>query len=45
MMEKDMEEKEITLKIDGREVIAKDGMTILEVARAEGINIPTLCYH
>jgi len=37
--------KEIKVKIDGREVIATEGMTILEVARNEGIDIPTLCYH
>jgi coenzyme F420-reducing hydrogenase beta subunit/ferredoxin len=37
--------KEITLKIDGQEVKAKEGATILEVAKSVGINIPTLCYH
>ncbi len=37
--------KEILLQIDGREVKAKEGMTILEAARTVGINIPTLCYH
>jgi NADH dehydrogenase/NADH:ubiquinone oxidoreductase subunit G len=36
---------EITATIDGRQVKAKEGMTILEVARANGIEIPTLCYH
>jgi bidirectional [NiFe] hydrogenase diaphorase subunit len=36
---------EILLQIDGREVKAREGMTILEAARAVGINIPTLCYH
>lgn len=39
-----MEAKEITLKIDDKEVSAKEGMTILDVARKMGINIPTLCY-
>jgi heterodisulfide reductase subunit A len=39
------EDKEITLEIDGREVKAKGGLTILEAARSEGIDIPTLCYH
>ena len=39
------EEKEITLEVDGRDVKAKEGMTILEAARSEGIDIPTLCYH
>jgi len=36
---------EILLQIDGREVKAREGMTILEAARTVGINIPTLCYH
>jgi bidirectional [NiFe] hydrogenase diaphorase subunit len=36
---------EITLQIDGREVKAKEGMTILEVAQSAGIFIPTLCAH
>jgi NADH dehydrogenase/NADH:ubiquinone oxidoreductase subunit G len=36
---------EITLQIDGREVKAEEGMTILEAAQSAGISIPTLCYH
>ena len=36
---------EITLQIDGREVKAKEGMTILEAAQSAGIFIPTLCAH
>jgi len=36
---------EILLQIDGREVEAKEGMTILEAARSAGIFIPTLCHH
>ncbi len=36
---------EITLEIDGRQVKAKEGMTILEAAKSMGIDIPTLCYH
>ena len=36
---------EILLQIDGKEVSAKEGMTLLEVARSAGISIPTLCYH
>lgn len=36
---------EVTLKIDGREIKAERGLTILEVARGMGIDIPTLCYH
>jgi coenzyme F420-reducing hydrogenase beta subunit len=39
------EKKEITLKIDEKEVKAKEGSTILEVAREVGIDIPTICYH
>jgi NADH dehydrogenase/NADH:ubiquinone oxidoreductase subunit G len=35
----------VTLKIDGKEVRAKEGMTILEAAKKVGIEIPTLCYH
>jgi heterodisulfide reductase subunit A len=34
-----------TLIIDGQEVHAEEGQTILEVARGNGIEIPTLCYH
>jgi NADH dehydrogenase/NADH:ubiquinone oxidoreductase subunit G len=36
---------EIILQIDGIEVEAKEGMTILEAARSAGIDIPTLCHH
>ena len=36
--------KEITLKIDDKEVKAKEGATILDVAKGLGIKIPTLCY-
>lgn len=35
----------VTLTIDGQEIQAPEGTTILEVARQEGIEIPTLCYH
>lgn len=35
----------ITLQIDGKEVKARKGMTVLESAREAGIEIPTLCYH
>jgi NADH dehydrogenase/NADH:ubiquinone oxidoreductase subunit G len=31
--------------LDGKEVTAEDGMTLLEVARENGINIPTICFH
>ncbi|MGO9317326.1 MAG: bidirectional hydrogenase complex protein HoxU [Terracidiphilus sp.] len=33
-----------TLIIDGQELSARSGQTILEVARENDINIPTLCY-
>ncbi len=36
---------EIRLKIDGVEVGAKEGMTVLDAARDAGIFIPTLCHH
>jgi len=35
----------VNLTIDGRAVQAKKGSTILDVARENGIFIPTLCYH
>lgn len=36
---------EILLQIDGKEVKATQGMTILEAAQGAGIFIPTLCHH
>jgi NADH dehydrogenase/NADH:ubiquinone oxidoreductase subunit G len=36
---------EILLQIDGKEVGATEGMTLLEAARKVGILIPTLCHH
>lgn len=36
---------EIRLQIDGKEVSAQEGMTILEAAQSIGISIPTLCHH
>lgn len=35
----------VALTIDGREVQAEEGTTILEAARESNIYIPTLCYH
>jgi bidirectional [NiFe] hydrogenase diaphorase subunit len=35
----------IRLQIDGIEVNAEQGMTVLEAARSAGISIPTLCHH
>jgi bidirectional [NiFe] hydrogenase diaphorase subunit len=36
---------EILLQIDGKQVKAREGMTILEAAQNAGIVIPTLCHH
>ncbi len=36
---------EIHMTIDGRQVKAAEGMTVLETARGAGISIPTLCHH
>jgi NADH dehydrogenase/NADH:ubiquinone oxidoreductase subunit G len=36
---------EVTLKINDKEVKAKEGTTLLQAARSLGIDIPTLCYH
>ncbi|MDT3685716.1 MAG: formate dehydrogenase subunit alpha [Pseudorhodoplanes sp.] len=38
------EEKCLTFKLDGREVHAREGETIWQVAKREGIDIPHLCY-
>jgi bidirectional [NiFe] hydrogenase diaphorase subunit len=34
----------LTLQIDGKDVSCRSGQTILQVARENGIEIPTLCY-
>lgn len=36
--------KKLRLNINGKEVLGNKGQTILEVARENDINIPTLCY-
>jgi bidirectional [NiFe] hydrogenase diaphorase subunit len=36
---------QFTLTIDGKEVAAEEGMTVLEAARRAGLFIPTLCHH
>ncbi len=36
---------EIHLTINGQPVVAQPGQTVLEAAKAAGIDIPTLCYH
>ncbi|WP_135664351.1 2Fe-2S iron-sulfur cluster-binding protein [Halorhabdus rudnickae] len=38
-------ERDVTLTIDGQEVQAAEGETILEAADRAGIDIPTLCAH
>ena len=35
----------ILVKIDGKDVQASEGMTVLEAAQSAGISIPTLCHH
>ncbi len=35
----------ITLTIDGKEIKTREGKTILDAARENGIPIPTLCHH
>lgn len=35
----------LTININGKQIQAEQGTTILEAARAAGIYIPTLCYH
>jgi len=36
---------EILLQIDGKEVKAEEGMTVLQAAQSAGISIPTVCHH
>ncbi len=36
---------DLCMQIDGKEVTATEGMTVLQAARGAGIEIPTLCYH
>ena len=35
----------VKITIDEKEYDAEEGMTVLQVARANGLRIPTLCYH
>ncbi len=37
--------KMVALQINGKKIFATPEATILEAARANGIEIPTLCYH
>ena len=39
-----MEENLITITIDGIEIKARKGTTILQAAKQAGIDIPTLCF-
>jgi len=36
---------DIRMQIDGKEVLAAKGTSVLEAARQAGISIPTLCFH
>ncbi|MEA1971131.1 MAG: 2Fe-2S iron-sulfur cluster-binding protein, partial [Thermodesulfobacteriota bacterium] len=38
-------DQKLSLTIDGKKLEASPGQTILEVARGNGIHIPTLCYY
>ena len=40
-----MSDEKITITIDGRDVQAERGATVLEAAQKAGIHIPTLCHH
>jgi len=40
-----MSETPVRLQIDGKEVRATQGMTVLGAAQSAGISIPTLCHH
>ncbi len=40
-----MEIMEIKLTLDGQEVSVEEGKTLLEAARENGIDIPTICFH
>lgn len=35
----------VTLVMDGKELTVEDGKTLLDVARANGMEIPTICFH
>ena len=45
IMEGQKKQKEIIIQIDGTEVKASEGMTVLEAAQSADIFIPTLCHH
>jgi len=35
----------VTLSMDGKEITVEDGKTLLEAARENGMDIPTICFH
>ncbi len=35
----------ISFMMDGKEVVVEEGKTLLEVARENGVDIPTICFH
>lgn len=35
----------VTLVMDGKEITVEDSMTLLDAARENGIDIPTICFH
>ncbi|MDL1910734.1 2Fe-2S iron-sulfur cluster binding domain-containing protein [Chloroflexi bacterium CFX6] len=35
----------ITFQMDGKEITVEDGMTLLDAARENGMDIPTICFH
>jgi formate dehydrogenase alpha subunit len=37
--------EKVTITLDGREVTGQRGVTVLEIARESGVDIPTLCHH
>ena len=45
IMGKHKKKSEIVIQIDGKEVKAAEGMTVLEAAQSADIFIPTLCFH
>jgi NADH dehydrogenase/NADH:ubiquinone oxidoreductase subunit G len=46
MSEKAMTEtKTVRITIDGRSIVAPEGMSVLEAARQNGVDIPSLCHH
>jgi len=45
IMGKQKKKSEIIIQIDGKEVKAPEGMTVLEAAQKADIFIPTLCHH